>query len=292
MALEKDAGAQGSLASSLAEVAERLEPTEAARVFAEAARLLSQAMALEKDADARGSLASSLAVVARRLEPAEAARLLSQALAQETSAFTCWPLAENLAAVAGRLKPAEATRVCAEAARLLSQALAREKEGQAYGLLAVGLAAVVGQLDGEAATQVARSVTLRVTSDPDPNWGGGGQFTSGDVLERLLSNSSHFQVRQRAIPLAAAIGLAAHGLAPGLPFLPAAAEPLPCRLTTQELVELLKMPTCVRERRRAILDQLGNRYGRRFDTHWDFVRYAQQQGLNLDFTTPPKRPER
>ncbi|HKI31888.1 MAG TPA: hypothetical protein VKA46_08465, partial [Gemmataceae bacterium] len=55
---------------------------------------------------------------------------------------------------------------------------------------------------------------------------------------------------------------------------------------------LLKMPTCVAEVRRVILDQLGNRYGRRFDTHWDFVRYAQQHGLNLDFTTPPKRPDR
>jgi hypothetical protein len=81
-------------------------------------------------------------------------------------------------------------------------------------------------------------------------------------------------------------------LGPCLPFLPAAAEPLPCRLPTQDLVELLKMPTCVREVRRVILDQLGNRYGRRFDTHWDFVRYAQQQRLKLDFTTPPKRPSR
>ncbi|HKI34440.1 MAG TPA: hypothetical protein VKA46_21475 [Gemmataceae bacterium] len=75
-------------------------------------------------------------------------------------------------------------------------------------------------------------------------------------------------------------------------FLRTASEPLPCRLTTQDLVELLKMPTCVREVRRVILDQLGNRYGRRFTTHWDFVRYAQQQGLNLDFSTPPKRPDR
>ena len=63
------------------------------------------------------------------------------------------------------------------------------------------------------------------------------------------------------------------------------------RLTTQDLVDLLKMPTCVREVRRVILDQLGNRYRRRFDTHWDFVRYAQEKGLNLDFTTPPKRPD-
>jgi hypothetical protein len=43
--------------------------------------------------------------------------------------------------------------------------------------------------------------------------------------------------------------------------------------------------------RRVILDQLGNRYGRRFDTRWDFVRYAQEKGLSLDFTAPPRRPD-
>ena len=40
-----------------------------------------------------------------------------------------------------------------------------------------------------------------------------------------------------------------------------------------------------------VLDHLGNRYGRRFTNHWAFVRYAREQGLKLDFTTPPKRPE-
>jgi len=40
-----------------------------------------------------------------------------------------------------------------------------------------------------------------------------------------------------------------------------------------------------------VLDHLGNRYGRRFVNHWAFVRFAQEQGLELDFTTPPKRPD-
>ncbi len=39
-------------------------------------------------------------------------------------------------------------------------------------------------------------------------------------------------------------------------------------------------------------DQFGNRYGRRFDTHWDFVRYAREKRMNLDFTTTPQRPDR
>ena len=44
------------------------------------------------------------------------------------------------------------------------------------------------------------------------------------------------------------------------------------------------------EAARVCMKPLGNRYGRRFGTHWDFVRYAHEQNLNLDFTTPPQRP--
>jgi hypothetical protein len=42
---------------------------------------------------------------------------------------------------------------------------------------------------------------------------------------------------------------------------------------------------------REILIHLGNRYRPPFATHWDFVRYAEEQRLGLDFTTPPVRPE-
>jgi hypothetical protein len=70
-----------------------------------------------------------------------------------------------------------------------------------------------------------------------------------------------------------------------------AADPFPCRLTTQELVELLKMPTCFGHARRIVLDHIGNRYHRHFVNHWAFVRFATDQKLGLDFTTPPKRPD-
>ena len=66
-----------------------------------------------------------------------------------------------------------------------------------------------------------------------------------------------------------------------------AAEPLPCRLTTQELVDPLKMPTCYGELRKVILDHLGNRYRRAFRDPWEFVDCAQAHNLTLDFTTPP-----
>ena len=69
-------------------------------------------------------------------------------------------------------------------------------------------------------------------------------------------------------------------------------KPWPCRLTTQELVELLKMPTCFGQARRVVLDHLGNIHGRRFTNHWEFVRFAREKGLQLDLTTPPRRPNR
>jgi len=62
---------------------------------------------------------------------------------------------------------------------------------------------------------------------------------------------------------------------------------LPCRLTTQELVDLLKMPTCFDKARRVVLDHLGSIHGRRFANHWEFVRFAREKGLQLDLTTPP-----
>jgi hypothetical protein len=84
------------------------------------------------------------------------------------------------------------------------------------------------------------------------------------------------------------------GLGSSKPFaaltvLPAASEPLPSRLSPQDLVDLLKMPTCFGEARKVILKHLGNRYHRTFANHWEFVRFAQEQHLDLDLTSPPKR---
>ena len=51
------------------------------------------------------------------------------------------------------------------------------------------------------------------------------------------------------------------------------------------------MPTCIGEARRIVLNRLGQRYRRTFADAWEFVDFAQEQKLALDFTTPPRRPE-
>jgi hypothetical protein len=64
---------------------------------------------------------------------------------------------------------------------------------------------------------------------------------------------------------------------------------LPCPLPTQQLVELLNQPLCIGPARRVVLDRLQDRYGRVFADQWEFVGFAQEQNLGLDFTSPPKR---
>jgi hypothetical protein len=213
--------------------------------------------------------------------------------------------------MAPRLEPAEAARLCAEAARSHNHALTLGSDPYSWPFCNEQVAALLQSVDGESAAQAARVFVLRMVADPnrsctvndnmvypvgdEPIGRAGPSFGLGFdaiVLERFLTNRTRPQTQRRTEAIASAIGISAPGVVRSLPLLPAACEPFPCRLSTQDLVELLKMPTCVGKVRRVILDQLGNRYGRRFETHWDFVRYAQEQGLNLDFTTPPQRPER
>jgi hypothetical protein len=112
-------------------------------------------------------------------------------------------------------------------------------------------------------------------------------------LSVLLSDASPPAQRARSAAVSSAVAsLGGRGGPLGdLAVVVSAAELPPCRLSTQQLVELLKMPTCVGEARRVVLDYLGKRYGRCFADQWEFVRFAQQQRLDLDFTSPPKRPE-
>src|SRR5262249_40764305 len=96
---------------------------------------------------------------------------------------------------------------------------------------------------------------------------------------------------QRSLLAARAVA----GLAPLPPLadlaaLTQAAQPLPSRLSTQELVDLLKMPTCVGPAREPFLKLLGERYHREFADQWEFVEYAHDHLPDIDLTTPPKRP--
>jgi hypothetical protein len=306
----------GSWALGLAAVAARLEPAEAARRCAAAAHSLTEA--LKRGTGLRSPLpegvaastvlhlSAGLQALARWLPPAEAGRVyaeavrsLRQSLGKKVESDTHrLLLVQGIAALARQMEPAEADRLCADVDRAFRRFL--DEKGDDFDQLfyAEVVSLLIQPLRHEAATEVARTFVRYILADPvafspvQQDDFSTVTFQNFEALERFLTDSTRPQVQERTGIIAAVIGTTAPGPALSLPLLPRAAEPLPCRLSTQDLVDLLKMPTCVGQVRRVILDQLGNRYRRRFETHWDFVRYAHEQRLDLDFTTPPKRPDR
>ena len=276
------------LASALSGVSGRIAPTEAARICTQAGKSLAEALIdREKDAVACWFLASALSEVSGRMDPAEAAKTLGEALGRETNAGTRSSLASALSAVLSRMDPAEAARVCSDVMRLsVQKGVATAPAGGPWDdpTLVPGL---LRYLDLASAKGLTREVVMglvslqnvyQLTPNVDPlSW------------SKILDDTSTAEISRRAAFIAMTIGEAASGQFASAGAL--AAVPFPCRLTTQELVELLKMPTCFGTARRVVLDHLGNSYGRRFDNHWAFVSYARERGLNLDLTTPPKRPD-
>ncbi|MFO0811553.1 MAG: serine/threonine-protein kinase [Gemmataceae bacterium] len=315
------------LAAGLVRFADHLPPHEAVRVCGESTERLAHALANEADKYNRRSLAAGLAQVVVRLPPEEAVRLLVDALGRDDDPHVLGALARGLAQVADRLPAERAALLCGKAARRLSNAFSRESDDNALWDLVQGMTAIAGHLvtaDVERLCSLAsaktwgtgywpeqggavaglltwlpsadahrrsRELARIIAADPRAlDDAGTGETFGWIVLDQLLTDNAPSLVQRRAASALAHFGPAAAGPLAALPALPAAAEPLPCRLTTQELVELLKMPTCYGEARKVVLKHLGNRYGRRFADHWAFVRYATDHHLGLDFTTPPKRP--
>jgi tRNA A-37 threonylcarbamoyl transferase component Bud32 len=313
----KDATALYWLAQGLSAVAARLDAQDAAP----AAGILVQAIKDTKGATALPRLAEGLSAVAARLDAkdaAPAAGILVQAMKDTKDPFTLEWLAQGLSAVAARLDGPDAAAVSAQAAGILVQTMkdtknvnalqvlaedlsavaARMEAAQAAGILvqamkdsqnatamqalAQGLAAVAARLDAEARSTVLLK-GMSHTNDPEAL----GQLAHGLAAVRAEDIPSRSAMAAAAVALPTGTGHALTALALLIP----AAEPPGCPLSSQQLVELLKRPGFVGPARRGVLDHLGSRYHRTFADQWEFVRYAREQHLDLDFTTPPKRPE-
>jgi hypothetical protein len=277
------------LARGLEAVVARLEPKHAARFCGPAAATLSLVVTKTTNFFAVSLLAKRLEAVVARLEPkgvAQVAATLTQGMAKTTNPFALVRLAEVLAAVAAWLEPREAARSCAQAAAILAQALGQPTNvGLTRTSAARSLAAVAARLEPKEAAAIL-SLTIAKTPERD----------SAEELARglagVLTRADTRELSRRAAAIVAAIGWPAgcgHPVSTPALLGPALA-PLPCSLSTPDLVGLLKQPTCVGRARRVILDQLENRYRRPFADHWAFVRFAKQQKLDLDFTSPPQRP--
>jgi hypothetical protein len=321
--------ALGSLTTCLSALANRMEPADAlaAAEYAALARAaFLQAMKQTRDLTHLEDLASGLTTAAARMghrEAAQAAPTLVQLVKDTRSERAVGKLVECLAAVARRMEPGKAAAAAAEAANTL---LARSRptrprgKGGSY-ILGSGLAALAPHMEArEAATILLQAtkntrdwatmshllVALRKVPSPmiedreaaqaviaiaqlsDNSW---ESYMPG--LSPLIAAVPGPEIPSRGTSVAAAVASWAGAGQPlgALGLVVPAAEPPPCRLSTQQLVDLLKMPAGTGPIRRLILDQFGNRYRRTFRDVWEFVRFAQESRLGLDFTTPPKRPD-
>ena len=219
-----------------------------------------------------------------RLSTAEAARvcaqtasLLGSRLEREQSTLLRTELALSLAKVVGKMNPVAASPVCDKAIDILAQA--QPEQPQYSDSIAAAMTALLPTADPQIASSRARGISMALIGEWNEarNSDRMASVMVGLSQERLklqlltsvLADNSRDQMSRRMARIARSAGTAE---AVARVF----ADPFPCRLTTQELVDLLKMPTCIGAARRLILDHLENRLGQKFANHWAFVRYATE----------------
>ncbi len=158
-------------------------------------------------------------------------------------------------------------------------------DANALNQLAQALAALAPLLEPREAAAIAATLILafsKTNGIVEP-----GQTQS---LTALLEGCEPAERSRRAVAVAAVVGTGRPISAVAL--LGPAVQPLPCRLSTQQLVDLLKLPTCQDPARRVVLAFLEIRYQRPFRNHWEFVAFARERLPDVDLTSPPKRPAR
>jgi hypothetical protein len=255
-------------------------------------------------------LERALAVVARRLEPKEATaaadnlvrRMATKNPESESAGLVLHGLARTLAAVAASLRSEEGAAACARAAGILIHAMTRQTIlGEVdfkpnLWLLARGLMTLAARMEPKAAA-IARAraavILIQAMAKTSPAVADIAPDLAQGVSGVLSGEASLIRRAERLHAVADTVGLLANpgSLLLASTWLTPALEPVPPPLPAQTLVELLKHPLCGGESRRVVLDQLQRHYGRPFADQWDFVRFAQEQRLDLDLTSPPERPE-
>jgi hypothetical protein len=296
------------VAVAMARLATRMDPEEAHRLSAEAAATFMQAFPkLGTGYLQSQQAATDLATLTAAMKPGEAARIYAEAagalvrpmpdLAKTYNSTDHGNLARQVAVFAERMEPQDATRVCSAAAATLVQAMHLPETvtgSNRLHYLADALSAVAAHMEPREAARLGEEAALifmqTITKTNDRRFQ--VFFANGlsMVLHRERFGTRTMVAWQRANYAATLVGLGASptALAPAAVLAYPSQQPPPEPLPAETLVELLKHPLCVGESRRAVLDALGTRYRKHFADQWDFVRYAEEQKLDLDLLSPPK----
>src|SRR5262249_40496885 len=168
-------------------------------------------------------------------------------------------LATELSKETGQLSPAKAAKKYPPAMdRLMLAADARS--GFKRSVLEACVTIMMRALDHQAAAGYSKKLAFNLCSARDANDSGvqlvvGREITYDRTsnLDDFLTKGSQAELTRRAASVTVSIGLTASQPLSALSALPGVSQPLPCRLSTQDLVELLKMPTCFGKARQVVL---------------------------------------
>ena len=249
----------------------RVKPRDAQRICSQASTRLLQVLKIEKKSNSIKELIDALRVIAPHLEALNAVPVAAAFTKALKSGRNSSSARSGLFVITERLPKKEAEEV---ALTLMDEFI---KPSASIGYLRIPLE-VVRPLSPD---NLFRKVVLFIE--------GMSQTKRFDrfiaTFTLLLTDARHSQITSRARSMASL--LAKPQSASNFLMIKRYLKPLSCRLTTQQLVDLLKMPTCIRDPKRIILSQLENRFGEKFHNHWDFVRYAKEKNLDLNFNSPP-----
>jgi hypothetical protein len=258
-----------TLTEALEAVAARMDAKEAAQAVVTVTGALN------------APLSSGLVALTARLEPKEAVGILTHNLSKATDPAVLKTLVRGLAAVGARVEVTEAVA-------LLTQAMTGTTNPDTAALLAQGLAVVVVNRETSDAADAAATLLQAMTRTTSPV-----ALSSLSLgLAAILSRDPTTITGQRLGSLAAMLAVLATAESPlgtlalAGPVVTSPPPPLP----VVDLVELLKNPFCVGPARRLVLEQLSRHYHRPFVDQWEFVDFVERNKLDLDLTTPPRRP--
>jgi methylphosphotriester-DNA--protein-cysteine methyltransferase len=324
----RDPGALDTLAQGLSAVATRLEAQEASQVAATLVRTIKDVQV--KDVRARMSLiylGRALAAAVSRLEAKDVLPTILQAIQDSKNSAILYPLSEGVSALGPRLGAKEAAQAAAalleaikqardsnalawltgeltaaashldaqeaaQAAATLLQAIQENRFSYALYSLAQCLSVMSARPEAKEAAAIRAQAAAAIVQVMKDNKDPGALSNLARGLSVILSAIPPPEIPSRCATAASAVASAGgtHQPLAVLALLFPAAEPPRWGLPTRQLVELLKMPTCIGETRRLILDHLSNRYHHTFGDVWAFIRFAHKQSLDLDLTSPPQRP--
>jgi predicted Ser/Thr protein kinase len=278
----------------------KLAPKDRTRLSGRTIQLMDDQIPLEVNAFRRRDLAVGVATLARNFDSSEAhlhgtwtcQRLFRTSTNPGHTYNDLAQLVDGFVALSSLLTSEEARQIATELMQKLLESMAVATGGEYWYEGELGLSMLFPFIGPERHHRIAKELTFRLCSDGDANGSGPDWQGRAANLYGLLSDRTEPELQRRALAAGSACGLGSVSMWAEALVLHAAAEPFPCHLSSQDLVELLKMPTCFGGARKIVLEHLGKRYGRTFANHWEFVRYAKDNGLKLDFTTPPKRPSR